>query len=160
MSIAKKLTVSLLVSAVIPLAAQVPVYKTADLLHRISNPDSVYVVNFWATWCKPCVKELPSFDSLHTAGQPANLSVILVSLDFSEDLSSRVVPFLRNKKVQSPCVLLDEVNGNDFIDRIDPSWSGAIPATLVKKGDHRVFAERPLNFSELKALVGDVGRGK
>src|ERR1043166_5834087 len=110
------------------------VYKIADLERRISSKDTLYIVNFWATWCKPCIKELPSFDSLHVECAGKKRKVLLVSLDFREDLEKKLIPFLGNKKISAECVLLDETNGNDFINRIHKDWSGAIPATLIKKG--------------------------
>ncbi len=54
------------------------------------------------------------------------------------------------------CVLLDEINGNDFIDKIDKAWTGAIPATLIKNKDHRVFIEKKMHLSELQKHLADV----
>jgi thiol-disulfide isomerase/thioredoxin len=105
------------------------VYKINDLVKRIGYSDTLYVVNFWATWCKPCIQELPAFDSLSTMVKNKKVKILLVSLDFSEDLNSKVNPFLIKNKIRTECVLLDEVNGNDFINKISPSWSGAIPPT-------------------------------
>ena len=125
------------------------IYKIDQLLKRIDNPDTAYVVNFWATWCKPCVEELPAFDSLQIL-KMKSVKVILVSLDFSEELDKKVKPFLVKHNIQSECVLLDEVNGNDFINKISLSWSGAIPATLFKKGTRKDFAEAKLKLSQLQ----------
>jgi thiol-disulfide isomerase/thioredoxin len=128
------------------------VYKIDDLLARLNQTqDTTFVVNFWATWCKPCVQELPAFDSLSAVTKNKAVKVILVSLDFKEDLESKVNPFLAKKKIQSSCVLLDEINGNDFVNKISESWSGAIPATLFKKGKSLLFFEKKMNLSELQA---------
>ena len=112
-------------------SAQKPaVYKINDLLKRIhNNSDTIYVVNFWATWCKPCVAELPDFESFNRQNKPALVKIILVSMDFKEDLDKKLVPFLEKNKYSSEVILLDEVNGNDFIDKINKKWGGAIPAT-------------------------------
>ncbi|MEI6019557.1 MAG: TlpA disulfide reductase family protein [Bacteroidota bacterium] len=126
------------------------VYKIDDLIKRISNNDSNYVVNFWATWCKPCVEELPAFDSLSRLFSKTNNKVILVSLDFKEDLEKKVVPFLKNKKIESTCVLLDEVNGNNFINQINKDWSGAIPATLFINQNRKLFLEKKMRLTELQ----------
>ncbi len=129
------------------------VYKIDELVNRIKNSDTTYVINFWATWCKPCVAELPAFDSL---SKVSNVKILLVSLDFKEDLEKKVNPFLKSHNIKMECVLLDEINGNDFIDKIDKAWTGAIPATLIKNKDHRVFIEKKMHLSELQKHLADV----
>jgi len=129
------------------------IYKIDGLLKRISHPDTTYVVNFWATWCKPCVQELPAFDSLYNKAGGKSLLIILVSLDFKEDLRKKVNPFLKNNQVKSACVLLDEVNGNEFINKISAQWSGAIPATLFKHGPKMAFLEQKINLKVLETQV-------
>jgi thiol-disulfide isomerase/thioredoxin len=131
------------------------VYKINDLLTRINNPDTTYVINFWATWCKPCVAELPSFDSL---SKISNVKILLVSLDFKEDIQKKVNPFLVKNNIKMECVILDEINGNDFIDKVDKSWSGAIPATLIKNKYHKNFIEKKMHLSELQKHLADVER--
>lgn len=125
-------------------------YKIEDLLKRTAAKDTVYVLNFWATWCKPCVQELPAFDSLTTLNKQSNTKVLLVCLDFSEELQTKVIPFLKKKNIQSECVLLDEVNGNDYINKISESWTGAIPATCFQSGSKKVFVEKKMHLNELK----------
>lgn len=106
------------------------VYKIDDLLKRIhNNSDTIYVVNFWATWCKPCVSELPDFEKFYRQNKPAIVKIILVTMDFREDLDSKVMPFLKKNNYSPEIVLLDEVNGNDFINKVHTKWGGAIPAT-------------------------------
>jgi hypothetical protein len=130
------------------------VYKTDDLLARIARPDTFFVVNFWATWCKPCVEELPAFDSLQAMPHQPPVKVLLVCLDFKEELEKKVKPFLERHRLQAECVLLDEVNGNDFIDRISESWQGSIPATLFAAGKQRVLLEKKMRLSELEEQIG------
>ena len=106
------------------------VYKIANLLNRIhNNSDTIYVVNFWATWCKPCIEELPDFEKFNRQNKTKIVKIILVSTDFKENLKEKVIPFLKKNYYSMECVLLDEINGNDFIDKINSKWSGAIPAT-------------------------------
>ncbi len=132
------------------------VYKIKPLLERTAHPDTLYVVNFWATWCKPCVKELPVFDSLVRLYDKQPVKVLLVSLDFSEQIKERVNPFLAKNKVVPECVLLDEVNGNDFISLVHPDWTGAIPATLIRKKDKTLFIEKQVHLKELENLIGQL----
>jgi thiol-disulfide isomerase/thioredoxin len=129
------------------------VYKIDQLIKRISNPDTLYVVNFWAIWCKPCVQELPALDSLHKSQTANAVKVLLVSLDFKEDLENKVNPFLKKKHIQSECVLLDEIDGNTFINKVSTSWSGAIPGTLVKYAAEKRFLEKKLSYQELQAAI-------
>lgn len=131
------------------------VYKIDGLVNRINNPDTTYIINFWATWCKPCVAELPSFDSL---SKISKVKILLVSLDFREDLEKKVNPFLKSHNIKMECVLLDEINGNDFINKIDNSWTGGIPATLIKNKAHRIFIEKKMHLSELQKHLADIER--
>ena len=71
------------------------------------------------------------------------------ALDFKEDLETKVNPFLKKHNIISECVLLDEVNGNDFINKISKEWTGAIPATLIKKDDKKVLLEKKLHMREI-----------
>ena len=132
--------------------AQTRVYKIDDLLKRINNKsDTTYVVNFWATWCKPCVAELPEFEKLHREYKSKKIKVLLVSMDFKEEVDRKLKVFLDKTKYTCEIVLLDEVNGNDFIDKISESWSGAIPATLITKKNKSVneFFEKKVTYDFL-----------
>jgi thiol-disulfide isomerase/thioredoxin len=133
------------------------VVKIGELMAMISHPDTTYVVNFWATWCKPCVDELPAFDSLHVKSQGKAVKVLLVSLDFSEDIGKKVNPFLAKREQKARCVLLDEPDGNRFINLISKDWSGAIPGTLIKKGKTHVFLEKKLKLKDLENNVAVIG---
>lgn len=121
-----------------------------QLNERIKNgKDSTYVVNFWATWCAPCIKELPHFEKLKVEHKSEKLAVLLVSLDFKSKLESNVIPFVKKKNLKNEVFLLNESDPQQFIDRIDPSWSGSIPATLFIKGDKRKFAESEFTYEQL-----------
>lgn len=135
-------------------AQQVPVLKITDLEKRIKNDsDTTYIVNFWATWCAPCVKELPDFDSISKVYANKKVKVLLVTMDFKEDLEKKVLPFIKSKKIFSEVLLLDEVNGNYFIPKISNAWSGALPATLIinQKKNVNHFFEKKLTFEFLKS---------
>jgi thiol-disulfide isomerase/thioredoxin len=121
-----------------------------QLQERIKKgKDSTYVVNFWATWCAPCIKELPHFEKLQTEYKSEKLAVLLVSVDFKSKLNSAVIPFVKRKKIKNEVFLLDESDPQKYIDRIDPSWSGSIPATLFIKGEQRKFVETELTYEQL-----------
>ncbi|UPT70152.1 MAG: TlpA family protein disulfide reductase [Flavobacterium sp. JAD_PAG50586_2] len=132
--------------------AQQPVVyeKFADFEKNvIRNDENVYVINFWATWCAPCIKELPYFEKLHQ--QNKNVKVILVSLDSRKDLEKKLIPFIKKKELTAEVILLSDKDYNSWIDKIDKSWSGSIPATLIIKGNQKLFAER--DFESYAALT-------
>jgi thiol-disulfide isomerase/thioredoxin len=116
--------------------------------------DGVLIINFWATWCKPCVEELPCFDELREHYAAQNVQVLLVSLDFRSQLEKKFIPFLRNQKLKSEVVLLADQDVNTWIPRIHDAWDGAIPATLVLKGRKRDFNLGKFdNFEDLEKFV-------
>ena len=126
-------------------------------LEMLLNPqnDTTYVINFWATWCKPCIKELPHFDALEETFPGSKIKVILVSLDFRRQYESLLLPYISKNKVKSQVLLIDEPDYNSWIDKVDPSWSGAIPATLVvnKQSGIRKFYEREFTREEINETV-------
>ena len=137
----------------------VPVLKITDLKKRIeNNSDTTYIVNFWATWCSPCVKELPDFDSISKIYKDDKVKVLLVTMDFKEEVKSKVLPFILAKKLYSEVLLLDEVNGNYFIPKISKEWSGAIPATLIVNNEYnfRHFFEKKITYELLKTEIESV----
>ncbi len=141
-------------------AQKTAVYKIDDLLKRINNnSDTTYVVNFWATWCKPCVAELPEFEKLHLDSKEKNrkVKVLLVSMDFVEELDKKLKDFLAKNKYTCEIVLLDEINGNDFINKISEKWSGAIPATFITAKDkaRNYFHEGKMTFDSINAEILD-----
>ncbi len=121
------------------------------LLHK--QTDTVYLVNFWATWCAPCVKELPAIEHLAEEFNNKPFKVLLVSLDIPGQIESRLIPFIEKHGVQSEVVLLDEPDFNKWIDLVEKNWSGAIPASLIYGKDFRDFYEQSFSYSELKDLV-------
>lgn len=145
-----------LLLAPLMMRAGVPVMSLDALQERWSaGGDTVFVVNFWATWCKPCVAELPWFEKVHQsmhAGSP--IRVMLVSLDTPKDLD-KVERFLRTKGITADVVIMNERKPHLWIDRIDSTWSGAIPATLLlhAASARRVFHEREFTYNELITAI-------
>lgn len=112
--------------------------------------DKVYVVNFWATWCAPCVKELPYFEELNAKYQGKNVEVLLVSLDFPRHYDKKLKPFIKKNGLQSKVIALDDPDQNKWIPAISKDWSGAIPATIIYNANARKFYERSFNYAELE----------
>jgi thiol-disulfide isomerase/thioredoxin len=138
---------------------QAPIIKLAELEEMITaKSEKIQVINFWATWCGPCVKELPMFESLTAAGRP-DVTVTLVSLDLDLDPNpEKVYKFIARKALKSQVLLLDEADPNAWINRIEKSWSGALPATLIinQKTGKRKFVGKELKEGELEKLLTEI----
>jgi thiol-disulfide isomerase/thioredoxin len=144
----------LLIIAINCKAQSIQVIKFNELKQRVFNQsDTTYVVNFFASWCAPCLKEIPAFLQLIDSSQNSKTKVLLVSVDFKIDAEKNLEPII-NKYLLPPIYLLDEPNGNVWINEIDNNWSGAIPATLiVKKNRKRRFIVTSLTFAKLIKLI-------
>ena len=115
--------------------------------------DTIYVINFWATWCAPCVREIPAFEQLYATYKEQLVQVVLVSLDNPDHLESRVLPFLDRMDVQSRVILLDDPRSSRWIPLVSDEWTGAIPATIVQARNHHAFYEREFKFEELEEII-------
>lgn len=139
------------------LNAQVKLLTLKELDKRTAKGnDTTYVINFWATWCTPCVEELPYFEKLNTEYKNKPLKVILISLDFKKKLNSAVIPFVIAQKLQTEIFLINENDPQIFRKKIDPKWSGSLPATLFinNKNKSRLFYNKP--FDTYKELTDKV----
>ena len=115
--------------------------------------DKIHVINFWATWCAPCVKELPYFEKLNSTYNNQNVEVLLVSLDFPHLYDKKLKPFIKEKKLTSKVIALDDVDMNTWIPKISKDWSGSIPATIIYKNDTSKFFEQSFTYEELEKEV-------
>jgi thiol-disulfide isomerase/thioredoxin len=135
--------------------AQKAIVVKFDALQKIldTKSDQIQVINFWATWCAPCVKELPLLEKIN-AQKNLNTKITLINLDYADKLA-KVNEFIVLKNIQSDVLLLDEIDYNSWIDKVDKSWSGAIPATLIinPKTGKRKFVEKQLMEGELENLI-------
>lgn len=118
----------------------------------------LYVVNFWATWCKPCIEELPYFMGVNELykSEP-NFKMILVSLDPVKTMDTKVKRFIENNNLKVDVYLLDDNKRmNEWIPDVDGSWSGAIPATVFYKNGKKVaFRELQLTKYELEDIIDE-----
>lgn len=123
----------------------------AGLEPYLSKEDSLtYVVNFWATWCAPCVKELPHFEKLNNQYKNQNVEVLLVSLDFPSQYDKKLKPFIAKHQLKSKILVLDDVDQNSWIPKVDSNWDGAIPVTLIYNKRKRQFYDRTFDYAELE----------
>lgn len=142
--------------------AQVPQIrkvKINELIKIIDTTSVPLVVNFWASWCAPCIKEIPWFEKSVAAFSDQKVKLLLVSLDFADDYPKGIAAFAKKNNYTSSIVWLDETNADDFCPKIDKLWDGAIPVTLMvnkKKGYRKFYAQQLPEqrlLMELKALT-------
>ena len=135
-------------------AQHIPVYNFEEfepILHQ--ENDTTYVINFWATWCIPCVKELPEFEKVNLKFQSQKFKMILVSLDFKSQVENTVIPFLKENKIKSEVVLLSDPNANSWINKVNKDWTGSIPVTIIYNKNFYFFREGTMNFNEINQII-------
>lgn len=136
-------------------AQEVKPVKISELQKYIAESRTPLVVNFWATWCKPCVEEIPYFIKVMKAHRSDSIQLLLVSLDMKEQFPDGVRSFIKERSYEGIYYWLNETDADYFCPRIDQSWSGAIPATLFinNKTGYRAFVEAKLPEKKLKQAV-------
>lgn len=136
-------------------AQTIPVWKLADLESAMKEAKEPTIINFWATFCKPCIAELPHFQALANKYKKEGLKLVMVSLDLKEAFPNRINSFAKKLKLSSPVVFLDETNADLFCPAVDSAWSGAIPATLFinPSTGYRKFYEEEFSKKRLEEEI-------
>ncbi len=140
-------------------AQEAKTIRLADLQKMMDErSQKIQVINFWATWCGPCVKELPFFEKLTAEARP-DVKVTLVSLDLDLDPNAeKVYRFISRKNIRSQVLLLDEPDPNSWINKVEKQWSGALPATILinHKTGKRKFIGKALEEGELEKYLSEI----
>ncbi|MCK0161934.1 TlpA family protein disulfide reductase [Allomuricauda sp. F6463D] len=131
-----------------------PVYDFDGLepmLHK--QDDRIYIINFWATWCQPCIEEMPYFEKVYKEQKHNNVELVLVNLDMPNMWKTRLEPYVEKNKIQGTVVILDDPKQNDWIPKVSEEWGGGIPATLIYNKDRRTFYEHGFTYEELNEAL-------
>jgi thiol-disulfide isomerase/thioredoxin len=136
-------------------AQEIPKWKLDDLKAAIQNAEKPTIFNFWATFCKPCIEEIPYFQQLVKKYDSAGVRLVLVSLDMPELYPKKIRAFATKNKITAPITYLDETNADLFCPAVDERWSGAIPASLFinNKTGYRQFFEDQLSKEKLEKEI-------
>jgi thiol-disulfide isomerase/thioredoxin len=134
-----------------------PIYASFNEIEALFNQQDgrTYVINFWATWCRPCIKELPYFEQLARETADKDLQVIMVSLDRPGDVRTTLKDFFKNRPMTLPVVALTDDDFRSWVRRVDGGWTnGSIPVTLVYQGGSKKFNRGQISsYAELEGLV-------
>jgi len=133
-------------------AQSIPAWKVTDLNKYIAASDSILVINFWATFCKPCNEEIPYFETIVNKYKNQKVKLLLVSLDMKDQYPHKLKAFAKKNKYSSQIVWLNETNADYFCPAVDITWSGGIPATLIinTKTGYRKFFENEIKPEEFE----------
>ncbi len=128
---------------------QIRLIQLEQIIYAQKAP--VVVVNFWATWCQPCVEELPHFEKI-SKENPA-VKVLLINLDPLTNTTAKVRPFLKSRRITAQVYILDEDKPDQWIGRVHIDWSGAIPATLFIANQQKQLVEQQLTKEQLENKI-------
>ncbi|OSZ77721.1 hypothetical protein CAP36_15260 [Chitinophagaceae bacterium IBVUCB2] len=147
--------VSFLLAITTCFSQEIKSVKVAELEKIIAESKTPLIVNFWATWCMPCIEEIPYFLEELKDNRKDSLTILLVSLDFSDAFPAGITSFAKKRKFNAPMLWLNETNADYFCPKIDAKWSGAIPATLFinNKTGYRNFFEEQISHEALKKEI-------
>lgn len=115
----------------------------------VPDKGQTLVINFWATWCGPCVKELPYFEEISKTYGQNDVEVVLVSLDFPQHYESKLKPFIKKYDIKSRVIALNDPDSNNWIPKVNDNWTGSIPATLIISNSKYKFYEQTFTKESL-----------
>lgn len=140
----------------IAISQEVERIKIPELEKILNNPDDkIHVVNFWATWCGPCVREFPVFEKVAGDYNGKNVKFLMISLDFPSQIEKQLIPFLKKNNATLDIAVMMDVDYNAWIDKVDNNWQGDIPATLVFNNarKQRNFHKGEIDEQGLRKLI-------
>lgn len=149
-------TALFLISGVDSFAQEFRKISREELIQIMNDPsDKLHVINFWATWCAPCVKELPEFQKTVNESNKNKVDFLFISLDFPSDAEKKLTPFLKKNNYSFNVALISDIDYNSWIDEVDPGWQGGIPATLFFNRARKIhhFVAEPMDKPQLVKTI-------
>ena len=140
----------------------IPKWKMDDVVRSFSaKNDTTYVVNFWATFCKPCIEEIPAFISITDRYKSKKVKLLLVSVDLPSYVAARLPAFIKKNNFKTNHVWLNETDADIFCPKIDARWSGAIPATIIvnNKSGYKKFTEDQISPGDFEQYLNEAISG-
>ena len=125
--------------------------KITDLEKTIKESKGPLIVNFWATYCVPCIAEIPYFQEKAKQYKDKGVKLLLVSLDMKDAYPKKINTIAKKLKLNPPIYWLDESNADYFCPKVDSAWSGALPSSLFINNHtgYRKFFEDELSKEKL-----------
>lgn len=123
-------------------SVNIPLVDDVWLKNKIKNRNGkILFINFWATWCEPCVEEFPDLVKIYNDNKDSSFEFLSVSVNIPSEVDDKVKPFLKKQSADFPVVIIDEKRSEQIINLINPDWDGTIPATAIfdKNGNRKEF---------------------
>jgi len=128
---------------------EIPVVDEVWLKNKIENRNGkILFINFWATWCVPCVEEFPDLVKIFNEHKDSDFEFLSVSVDLPSDIETKVKPFLTKQSAGFPVVVVDEKKVDEVINLINPEWNGAVPVTVIydENGNRKEFISEAKDY--------------
>jgi len=150
------ITSCLLLTASFGFSQTIKKVKVTEVEEYIKNSDHPIVLNCWATWCAPCVEEIPYFMETVKKYSDQKVELVLMSLDFASSYPNKIIDLIKRKHFEATFLWLNETNADYFCPKIDPKWDGTLPSTLYidPKTGYRKFFGRPMTDRQIDLEVG------
>lgn len=144
-------------AADLPKVTQVDEVALLNLLKRDGGSTKPLLVNFWATWCGPCVEEFPDLVKISDDYQ-GKIDVITVTLDDLAEINTSVPQFLAKMKATMPTYLLKTTDENSAIESVSKDWQGGLPFTILYDGKGATVYSKQAKFvpAQLRAEIDNV----
>jgi len=129
-------------------------YSSFDSIVK-ANRKTVLYINLWASWCKPCVEELPDFAKFYNLSkkEASGYEVLFISLDQPKKIQKTAYPLLLQLGINGRHYFINS-RLTKFVNHFDDKWDGALPATIIVMGGKiKAIYQKSLNFADLEEIL-------